>query len=100
MNPVFDGKLLLVLSIFCFNGVFGRERGIKIAAVSGVEGIEAQRSRILHHKGRSSGLFNVMSFGARADSQTDDTRVRTLFSLSLFETKNYTSLLLQNSWCF
>uniref|UniRef100_A0A2N9HTE3 Uncharacterized protein n=1 Tax=Fagus sylvatica TaxID=28930 RepID=A0A2N9HTE3_FAGSY len=74
MSPVFDGKLLLVLSIFCFNGVFGRERGIKIAAVSGVEGIEAQRSRILHHKGRSSGLFNVMSFGARADSQTDDTR--------------------------
>ena len=81
MSPVFDGKLLLVLSVFCFNGVFGRERGIKIAAMSGVEGFEEQRSRILHHKGRRSGLFNVMSFGAWADSQTDDTRVRTPFSL-------------------
>ncbi|GMY39182.1 Glyco_hydro_28 domain-containing protein [Fagus crenata] len=54
MSPVFDGKLLLVLSVFCFNGVFGRERGIKIAAMSGVEGFEGQRSRILHHKGRRS----------------------------------------------
>lgn len=75
MSPDFGSKLLLVVSIFCFNGVFDSGRGTKVAAISGLQGIESQKSSLLHHKGRRFGLFDVMSFGARADGQTDDTRV-------------------------
>ncbi|XP_062177997.1 exopolygalacturonase-like isoform X1 [Alnus glutinosa] len=74
MSPDYGSKLLLVVSIFCFNGVFGSGRGTKVAAISGLQGIESQKSSLLHHKGRRSGFFDVMSFGARADGQTDDTR--------------------------
>jgi hypothetical protein len=93
MSPDYGSKLLLVVSIFCFNGVFGSGRGTKVAAISGLQGIESQKSSLLHHKGRRSGFFDVMSFGARADGQTDDIRV--CFPLSL---KQRISLLVQNSW--
>lgn len=82
MSPAFDGKLLLVLSIFCFNGVFGSERGTKIELVSGTEGSKAQKSSLFHHRGRRHGSFDVMSFGAVADGQTDNTMVRSPPSLS------------------
>ena len=53
-----------------------------------VEGIEfeAQKSRhVLHHKGRRRFAlldFDVMSFSAQADGQTDDTQVHSYFSLT------------------
>ena len=77
------------------------------SAVSVVKGIEfeAQKSRhVLHHKGRRRSTlldFDVMSFGARADGQTDDTRVRSYFSLTPSHKQlYYTNLLIQNSWCY
>ncbi|XP_050261315.1 exopolygalacturonase-like [Quercus robur] len=73
-RPFFHGKLLLVLSIYYFNGVFGREA---VSVVKGIE-FETQKGRhVLHHKGRRRSAlfdFDVMSFGARADGRTDDTR--------------------------
>ncbi|KAK6253175.1 hypothetical protein QUC31_014895 [Theobroma cacao] len=68
-------KLLLVLSLFCFNVVFAGESGARSADL-GMEGFE-QHGRGLglsHYKGRSSHLFNVKSFGARADGLTDDSK--------------------------
>ena len=85
-RPFFHGKLLLVLSIYYFNGVFGREA---VSVVKGIE-FETQKGRhVLHHKGRRRSAlfdFDVMSFGARADGRTDDTRVRSYFSLSFKQT--------------
>ena len=85
-RPFFHGKLLLVLCIYYFNGVFGREA---MSVVKGIE-FEAQKSRhVLHHKGRRRSAlfdFDVMSFGARADGRTDDTRVPSYFSLSFKQT--------------
>ena len=99
-QPFFHAKLLLVLSIYYFNGVFGREA---VLVVKDIE-FKAQKSRhILHHKGRRRSTlldFDVMSFGARADGQTDDTRVHSYFSLTPSNKQlYYTSLLIQNSWC-
>lgn len=82
VSPAFHDKMLLLLCILCFNGVFGGGQGIQIAAVSGVEGSEAHNGSLVNHKCRGHGLFDVMSFGAQADGRTDDTRVRSL-SLSL-----------------
>lgn len=64
-------RLLLLLSLFCFECVFGRERG----AGSGLQTINVDR------KAKSSLLFNVKSFGAKADGQTDDSKVRSQFFL-------------------
>ncbi|KAB1209877.1 Exopolygalacturonase [Morella rubra] len=58
------------------------ERGTKIELVSGTEGSEAQKSSLFHHRGRRHGSFDVMSFGALADGQTDNTMVRSPPSLS------------------
>ncbi|KAJ4715814.1 Pectin lyase-like superfamily protein [Melia azedarach] len=44
-----------------------------MAAIYGAEGTIAQ-GKTLHHRGRSSILFNVKNFGARADGQTDDSK--------------------------
>ncbi|TQE13853.1 hypothetical protein C1H46_000484 [Malus baccata] len=56
-----DVRLLCLLSMFCMASGFGR--GVK------AEG----RSLLQHHnKAKSSNLFNVKSFGARADGRTDD----------------------------
>ncbi|EOX98928.1 Pectin lyase-like superfamily protein isoform 3 [Theobroma cacao] len=74
-------KLLLVLSLFCFNVVFAGESGARSADL-GMEGFE-QHGRGLglsHYKGRSSHLFNVKSFGARADGLTDDSKATTNLS--------------------
>ena len=100
-RPFFHAKLLLVLSIYYFNGVFGREG---MSVVTGIE-FEAQKSRhVLHHKERRRFAlldFDVMNFGARADGQTDDTRVCSYFSLAPSNKKLYcTNLLIQNSWCY
>ena len=99
--PFFHAKLLLVLSIYYFNDVFGREA---MSVVKGIE-FEAQKSRhVLHHKGRRRSAlldFDVMSFIARADGQTNDTRVRSYFSLTPSNKQlYYTKLLIQNSWCY
>ena len=73
--PFFHAKLLLVLSIYYFNGVFSREA---VSVVKGIE-FEAQKSRhVLHHKGRRRSTlldFDVMSFGARVDGQISLTYV-------------------------
>ena len=100
-RPFFHAKLLLVLSIYYFNGVFGREA---MSVVKGIE-FEAQKSRhVLHHKGRRRSAlldFDVMSFIARANGQTNDTRVRSYFSLTPSNKQlYYTSLLIQNSLCY
>ena len=75
-----------------------------MSVVKGIE-FEAQKSRhVLHHKGRRRSAlldFDVMSFIARADGQTNDTRVRSYFSLTPSNKKLYcTNLLNQNSWCY
>ena len=45
--------------------------------------------------------FDVMSFRAQADGQTDDTWVRSYFSLTPSNKQlYYTSLLIQNSLCY
>ena len=75
-----DTKLLLVFSFFCFNGVFtGGNEGR--TADLGMEGFEHGRW-LSHYKGRSSCLFNVKKFGARADGLTDDSKVCFLLFLS------------------
>lgn len=54
-------RLLFLLSFQC---VFGRERGVNV-----------------DRKAKSSLVFNVKSFGAKADGQSDDTKVRSQFFL-------------------
>ncbi|KAL6223134.1 hypothetical protein ACLB2K_006524 [Fragaria x ananassa] len=54
-------RLLLLLSFQC---VFGRERGVNV-----------------DRKAKSSLVFNVKSFGAKADGQSDDTKVLSQFFL-------------------
>ncbi|XP_068319615.1 exopolygalacturonase-like [Pyrus communis] len=56
-----DVRLPFLLSMFCMASGFGR--GVKADG----------RSLLQHHiKAKSSNLFNVKSFGARADGRTDD----------------------------
>lgn len=76
MSFELDVKLLLVLTIFCLEDVFGFGKGLQLrpAALS-VEGAKIQGRSFMHDKERSSGLFNVKSFGALADGQTDDSHV-------------------------
>ncbi|BFG42506.1 hypothetical protein CerSpe_287810 [Prunus speciosa] len=50
--------LIFVLSMFWVGGVFGK--GVK------------PEGRSLHHRAKNSAVFDVMSFGARADGRTDD----------------------------
>ncbi|CAN6544859.1 unnamed protein product [Malus baccata var. baccata] len=56
-----DVRLLFLLSMFCMASGFGR-------------GVKADGRNLLQHhsKAKSSNLFNVKSFGARADGRTDD----------------------------
>lgn len=84
MSFELDVKLLLMLTIFSLEDVFGRGKGLlpRPAALS-VEG-DIQGRSFMHDEERSSGLFNVKSFGARADGRTDDSHVSTYFYSFLF----------------
>lgn len=75
-------NLLLLLSVFCFNGVVFTGKGKGVAG-AGAEGSEVQARRLLHHKRSSSVLFNVKSFGAQANGQTDDSQVCSLSQLKI-----------------
>ncbi|GAV81816.1 Glyco_hydro_28 domain-containing protein, partial [Cephalotus follicularis] len=63
--------LLLVLSSLCFNGVVGRGGW---ATMGGVEGFEVRGRSLADDVGKNSVLFNVKSFGARADGINDDSK--------------------------
>lgn len=69
-------KLLLMLSIFCLQGLYGRGSGLFRTPALGVESDIAGHDRYFFHpKERRSTVFNVKKFGAIADGQTDDTHV-------------------------
>ena len=60
-----------------------------MSVVKGIEFETQKGGHVLHHKGRRRSAlfdFDVMSFGAQADGRTDDTRVRSYFSLSFKQT--------------
>lgn len=80
MSSEFSVKLLLLLAIFCLEDVFGRGRTTAFC----VESTKLQGRRSLSHdKAKSSGRFNVKSFGAVADGRTDDSNVCELVSILL-----------------
>ncbi|CAB4291040.1 unnamed protein product [Prunus armeniaca] len=60
-----DVRLIFVLSMFWVGGVFGK-------------GVNSE-GRSLHHRAKNSAVFDVMSFGARADGRTDDSNVGSQF---------------------
>ncbi|KAL5562311.1 hypothetical protein UlMin_032058 [Ulmus minor] len=74
MNLKLGTKLFLILCIICLECICVRGRGLLRTAASGVVGIKVQERSHLQDKGRSSSIFNVKSFGAKADGQTDDSQ--------------------------
>lgn len=64
-------RLLLLLSLFCFECVFGREIEGGLPAGSVLQTINVDRNP------KSSQFFNVKDFGAKADGQTDDSKAFT-----------------------
>ncbi|XVF44681.1 hypothetical protein PTKIN_Ptkin02bG0143700 [Pterospermum kingtungense] len=67
MNLDIRTKFLLLLSSFCFDGVFAGGR---------TEGFEQYGRGLSHYRGRtrSSHFFDVQRYGARADGLTDDSK--------------------------
>ena len=68
MNFPFRTTLFLVLSSSCFSSVLSR--GILEADISG---------SLLRYRAKSSRVFSVRSFGARANGLTDDSNVCSMF---------------------
>lgn len=82
MNIPFHAILSLVLSSSCFSSV--HSRGMLETDVSG---------SLLRYRTKSSHVFNVRSFGARANGLTDDTNVCYMFVCVAFLWKLFEILL-------
>lgn len=74
MNFPFQTTLFLVLSSSCFSSVLSR--GIKETEILGVE---VRGGSSLHYRSKSSRVFSVRSFGARANGVADDSNVCSVF---------------------